>query len=201
MLFKTQSPTEIKCIKYNCSVSESLRVFVGLLYPFIYLFSNTKCFQLSLNVSTFTLCAPVGRGGKCFSWGSSWQSHRGFDKDTRGDFRRDAEICGTGLERGSFLGLVPVLLVAQWDGCATACAESSSDGSRRRRQKWKSLLSLVCNVGMMAWDGDFAGEALGLQAQGAGTKGIAHLAAGAPSHCFSQKCHSSAQMCQLCVYI
>lgn len=61
-------------------------------------------------------------------------------------------------------------------------------------EKWKSLLSLVSNVEMMARDGDFAGEALGLQAQGAWTKGIAYLAAGAPSHCFSQKCHSSAQM-------
>lgn len=40
--------------------------FVGFLYPFIYLFSNTKCFQLSLNVSTFTLCAPLGRGGNVY---------------------------------------------------------------------------------------------------------------------------------------
>lgn len=37
-------------------------VFVGFLYPFMYLFSNTKCFQLSLNVSTFTLCVSVGKG-------------------------------------------------------------------------------------------------------------------------------------------
>lgn len=90
------------------------------------------------------------------------------------------------------------LLVAQWDGCAAARAESASDGNRRRREKWKLLVS---NVEMMAWDGDFVGEALGLQAQGAWTKGIAHLAAGAPSHCFSQKCHSSGEMHQLCVYI
>lgn len=90
--------------------------------------------------------------------------------------------------------MVAVLLAAHWDGCATALAESASGGSRRRREKWKSLLSLVSNAELMARDGDFAGEALGLQAQGAWTKGIAYLAAGAPSHCFSQKCHSSAQM-------
>lgn len=40
--------------------------FVGFLYPFIYLFSNTKCFQLSFSVSTWTLCAPVGRGGRVY---------------------------------------------------------------------------------------------------------------------------------------
>lgn len=55
------------------------------------------------------------------------------------------------------------------------------EGSRRRREKWKLLVS---DVEMMAWDEDFVAEALGLQAQGAWTKGIAHLAAGAPSHCF-----------------
>lgn len=40
--------------------------------------------------------------------------------------------------------------MAQWDGCATAGAESAPDGSRRRREKWKSLVS---NVEMMVWMG------------------------------------------------
>lgn len=106
-------------------------VFVGFLYPFIYLFSNTKCFQLGLNVSTFPLCAPVGRGGSVYSGASA-------SRGTEVLIRTQGEIIE------GMLKFVPqgwkgevswawslFLLVAQWDGCA----ESASDGGGKQEEE------------------------------------------------------------------
>lgn len=68
----------------------------------------------------------------------------------------------------------------------------AAGGGDRNRNCWFLMQKL------RHWNGEFAGEALGLQARGAWTKGIAHLAAGAPTATAPPR-NVTAQMYQLCV--